>query len=120
MGALYSGDNLDILRRHYMIKSWLTVSMLALLAGAPAPLRAGDTNAPGSSTNTVVKPYPLDYCLVSGDKLGGDMGKPIVTNYLGQEIKFCCPDCLPKFKKDPKKYLKLLDEAEKKAAADKK
>jgi hypothetical protein len=64
----------------------------------------------------MVKPYPLDYCLVSGDKLGGDMGKPIVIVYHGQEMKFCCSDCPPKFKKNPEKYMKMLDEAEKKNA----
>ena len=49
---------------------------------------------------------------MSGDKLGGDMGKPIVTVYHGQEIKFCCKDCPPDFKKDPEKYMKKLAEAE--------
>jgi hypothetical protein len=102
-----------------MKKTLLTVATLALLAVTPALVRADGTNAPSSSTNAVVKPYPLDYCLVSGDKIGGDMGKPIVMVYKGQEIKFCCSDCPPKFKKDPEKYMKMLDEAEKKAAANK-
>ncbi len=34
------------------------------------------------------KPYPLDTCLVCGMKLG-DMGKPYVFVYKGQEIKVC-------------------------------
>jgi hypothetical protein len=100
-----------------MKRTLLTVATLALLAGTPALVYAADTNSPGSSTNAVVKPYPLDYCLVSGDKIGGDMGKPIVMVYKGQEMKFCCSDCPPKFKKNPEKYMKMLDEAEKKAAA---
>lgn len=76
------------------------------------------SNAPSGVTNSAaVKPYPLDYCLVSGKKLGV-MGKPVVINYQGQEIKFCCPDCPPKFKKDPDKYIKKLQDAE--AAARKK
>ena len=100
-----------------MQRTLLTVATLALLAGTPALVHAADTNSPGSSTNAVVKPYPLDYCLVSGDKIGGDMGKPIVMVYKGQEMKFCCSDCPPKFKKNPEKYMKMLDEAEKKAAA---
>jgi hypothetical protein len=97
-----------------MKRTLLTVATLALLAVTPALVRAADTNSPSSSTNAVVKPYPLDYCLVSGDKIGGDMGKPIVMVYKGQEMKFCCSDCPPKFKK---KYMKMLDEAVKKAAA---
>jgi hypothetical protein len=103
-----------------MKKTLLTVATLAFLAGTPTLLRAADTNSPSSSTNVAVKPYPLDYCLVSGDKIGGDMGKPIVTVYKGQEIKFCCKDCPSDFKKNPEKYMKMLDEAEKKAAANKK
>jgi len=98
----------------------LTTATLTLLVCSPALVRAADTNTPSSSTNAAVKPYPLDYCLVSGDKIGGDMGKPIVIVYHGQEFKFCCKDCPPDFKKNPDKYMKMLDEAEKKAAADKK
>ncbi len=89
----------------------MIIAALALLAGAAVSVRAADTNIPGSSTNALVKPYPLDYCLVSGDKLGG-MGKPITTVYKGQEIKFCCGDCPADFKKDPEKYMKKLAEAE--------
>jgi hypothetical protein len=97
-----------------MKRTLLTVAMLASLAVTPALVRADGTNTPGSSTNATVKPYPLDYCIVSGDKFGGDMGKPIVTVYKGQEIKFCCKDCPPDFKKDPEKYMKKLAEAESK------
>jgi hypothetical protein len=103
-----------------MKRTLLVIATLALLAITPAVVRADNTNTPSSSTNAVVKPYPLDYCLVSGDKIGGDMGKPITNNYMGQQIIFCCSDCPKDFKKNPDKYLKLLAEAEKKIAADKK
>jgi len=93
-----------------MKKILLTVATLALLAGLPTLTRAADTNSIGSSTNAPVKPYPLNYCIVSGDKIGA-MGKPIVAVYHGQEIKFCCGDCPPDFKKDPEKYMKKLAEA---------
>jgi YHS domain-containing protein len=60
------------------------------------------------------KPYPLDTCLVSGEKLGGDSHmKPYSFVYEGQEIKLCCKDCLKDFKKDPATYLKKLSEAPK-------
>lgn len=55
-----------------------------------------------------VKPYPLDTCLVSGEKIGS-MGDPIIIHHEGREIKFCCDSCVPKFKKDPAKYLVKLD-----------
>ncbi len=52
-----------------------------------------------------VKPYALDYCVYSKDKLG-EMGKPLSEVYEGQEIKFCCKDCKTSFDKDPAAGLK--------------
>jgi YHS domain-containing protein len=95
------------------IKILLTAAMLAGLAAGTMNIYAADTNSPAGATNSIVKPYPLDFCLVSGDKIGGDMGAPITTNYMGQEIKFCCKDCVKDFRKDPAKYMKKLQEAEK-------
>lgn len=56
------------------------------------------------------KPYPLDKCIVSDEKLG-EMGKPFVFTYEGQEIKLCCKSCQKDFKKEPAKYLKKLADA---------
>jgi YHS domain-containing protein len=61
-----------------------------------------------------LKPYPLKTCVVSGEKLG-EMGDPYVWEYEGREIKFCCKGCVKDFKKDPAKYIKLMEEAEAKA-----
>lgn len=60
--------------------------------------------------------YPTTACIVSEDKLGGDMGKPVDFIYRveGQPdrlISFCCKDCVKDFNKDPEKYLKVLDGA---------
>lgn len=60
------------------------------------------------------KTYPLTTCVVSGEKLG-EMGKPYVHKYEGREVQFCCKNCLKDFNKDPKKYLKKLDDAGKSA-----
>jgi YHS domain-containing protein len=57
------------------------------------------------------KAYPLDTCLVSGEKLG-EMGKPFVFVHEGQEIKLCCKSCKKDFDKDPAKYLKKIQDAE--------
>jgi hypothetical protein len=76
--------------------------------------RADGTNSVAAAGKPV--PYPLTTCVVSGDKLGGDMGDPVVflyqTNGINQEIKFCCSMCKPKFLADPDKYLKLIRQAE--------
>lgn len=59
------------------------------------------------STQSNVKPYPLDTCIVTDSKLGS-MGDPVSTVYNGQEVKFCCAPCIKKFEKEPGKYLKKL------------
>jgi hypothetical protein len=66
------------------------------------------------SASTKAKPYTLKTCPVSGETLGGDMGKPYVFEQNGREIKLCCKDCLKDFKKDPAKYIKQIEKAEKK------
>lgn len=61
-----------------------------------------------ADASSEVKPYTLDVCIVSGEKLGS-MGEPTSLVHDGQEIKFCCDSCEPKFKKDPDKYLSKLE-----------
>lgn len=51
--------------------------------------------------------YPLDVCVVSGEKLGS-MGEPFVIDHEGTEVRFCCDNCLPKFRKDPAKYVAMV------------
>ena len=69
---------------------------------------------PMSDTDTNAVPDLLKTCPVSKEKLGGDMGKPFVFVYKGQEVKLCCKSCKKDFDKDPAKYMKLIREADKK------
>ena len=69
---------------------------------------AGAESKSSSATGDAT-PYPLDTCLVSGEKLGS-MGDPIVIQHEGQEIKFCCDHCIPKFRENPEKYLTALNQ----------
>jgi hypothetical protein len=61
--------------------------------------------------------YPLTTCVVSGEALAdGDMGPPVDYVYQkdGQAdrlVRFCCKMCISKFKKNPDKYLKVIDDA---------
>ncbi len=80
----------------------LAIASLLLVSCKPSP---SSTAAPVSETSA--KPYPLDVCLVSGEKLG-EMGEPVVITHEGQQIKFCCKSCVPKFEKEPAKYLSKL------------
>jgi YHS domain-containing protein len=82
----------------------LTVPFLAL----PLTGLAGGTN-PAAATPP--KPDKLTTCPVSGEKLGGDMGKPYVFVYQGQEVKLCCSGCKKDFDKDPAKYVKKIQDA---------
>lgn len=66
-------------------------------ADAPKP---GDAKA-------AAKPYPLEVCIVGGEKLGS-MGKPFVFVHQGQEIKLCCDGCKADFDKEPAKFLAKL------------
>ncbi|MAE67116.1 MAG: hypothetical protein CMJ18_22885 [Phycisphaeraceae bacterium] len=54
--------------------------------------------------------YPLDTCVVSGEPLD-TLGEPIVIDHEGREVRFCCSPCIKQFKKEPDKYLALIDKA---------
>ncbi len=56
------------------------------------------------------KLYPLDTCLVSGQKLGS-MGEIVDKVYKNRLVRFCCGECPATFEKDPANYLKKLDAA---------
>ncbi len=54
--------------------------------------------------------YPIDYCIVSGDKLGS-MGDAIEVTVDGRTVMLCCNMCESKLRKDPADYLAILDAA---------
>ena len=83
----------------------LTVSFLA----APLLSFAADEKKEAKP-----KPYKLETCAVTDEKLG-EMGKPYVFTHEGREMKLCCKSCLKDFKKDPAKYVKKVEQAEAKA-----
>lgn len=104
------------------MKKHLTTLVLTAFVTASAlfftpVLRADDNHehhaqkvaAPEKPGKPALKPYKLETCIVSDEKLG-EMGKPVVFVHEGQEIKLCCKDCRKDFDKDPAKYLKKLEE----------
>lgn len=76
------------------ITSFLTAALLGLSLASCA-------------STSGAKPYPLDVCIVSGNKLGS-MGRPITKVYDGQEVKFCCQPCTEDFAANPAKYMAKL------------
>jgi YHS domain-containing protein len=87
----------------------LLAAILVAIFLVPLPCLGAD-----KKSEKKLKPYPLKTCLISGEKLGG-MGEAYVWEYEGREIKFCCEGCVKDFKKDPAKYIKIMEDAEAKA-----
>ena len=94
-----------------LVKFTLLAAVLAL--GSFATLAASDVQKKPANT---AADYPLTTCVVSGDKLEGDMGAPF--DYIYKQdgkpdrlVRFCCKNCVKDFQKDPAKYLKMIDDA---------
>lgn len=95
------------------MKSFLS-SALALVFASAAFAAASGAPAP-APTPAPADAYPLTTCVVSGETLG-EMGDPVIYTYKedgkpDREVRFCCKMCIGKFKKDPAKYLAILDAA---------
>lgn len=56
-----------------------------------------------------VEPYPMDTCVVSGQKLGS-MGDPIVMTHEGREVRFCCAGCIKRFEDNAAEYWGKINE----------
>lgn len=100
-----------------MLSLFSLLSFLSLPLCLKAELSADDKKV----IETQTKEYPFTTCLISEDKLGGEMGAPIDYLYKGIDgkysprlIRFCCKGCIKTFQKDPEKYLKMIDEAKSK------
>lgn len=94
------------------MKKYILISTIGLLFNSCSEKEATVSEAPAETSTEMAataKPYPLDVCLVSGEKLG-EMGEPVSLVHEGQTIKFCCDKCVPKFKEDPAKYMSELKE----------
>lgn len=62
------------------------------------------------------KDYPLTQCLVSKDKLG-EMGKTDDVVIAGRLVRLCCGSCEDEVKKNPAKFVAMIDEARSNKAA---
>ena len=102
------------------VKMYKTMKMLRTTTALALALAyvAGPVAAFAADKKEAAKPYALDKCIVTDEKLG-EMDKPYVFTQDGQEVKLCCKNCLKDFKKDTAKYMKKIKDAEV-AKADKK
>ncbi len=60
--------------------------------------------------STVPSSYSLSKCVVSGEKLGGH-GAPVKVSSDGTNVYFCCKACIKDFNKDPKTFVKMINDA---------
>ncbi|MEK7675169.1 MAG: TRASH domain-containing protein [Verrucomicrobiota bacterium] len=99
------------------MKSLKTISRTVMMGGILAVSLAAfgaDHKEHGGQKTEKAKPYPLATCVVSDEKLGGDMGEPYIFTYQGREFKLCCKSCLKDFDKDQAKYVAKWDAAARK------
>ncbi|HUW62669.1 MAG TPA: hypothetical protein VMZ06_16805 [Candidatus Bathyarchaeia archaeon] len=83
---------------------WLEIALCGLLAVAIFNGRAA------AAEKTTGDTYTLNTCPVMDTKLDA-MAAPVVYDYEGREIRFCCKDCEGKFKADPATYITKIDAA---------
>ncbi len=90
----------------------ISLSMIVVSIVLASLTTAFAADSPEAKPNVAMNAsaYPLDYCLVTGEKLG-EMGKPVVKMYDGREVKFCCNACVKTFEKDQAQWMKKLDTA---------
>lgn len=92
---------------------WLAAATLVILVGVGCGTdqQSSQTSTPAGGTQTAqAKAYPLDWCIVTGEKLGS-MGDPVSRTYQGREVKFCCKHCIEEFEKTPALYIARIDSA---------
>ena len=82
-------------------------AIAALIAASISLVSCEDDGANATASNDS---YPLTTCVVSGEPLGS-MGDPIVINYEGTTVKFCCGGCEDDFRAEPAKFLAMISAA---------
>lgn len=87
-----------------------TFVAMAMRGQEPGHRDGEATPAPTATAQPASFPYPLDTCIVSGEKLGS-MGDPVLLEHEGREVKLCCRGCAEEFNAEPAKFLTRLDEA---------
>lgn len=91
----------------------MKLSTIAAAAASLATIVAVSAFAADKKIELKTKPYPMDVCIVSDEKLGS-MGDPVVFTEGKQEIQICCKSCQKDFTKNKDDYLKKIETAAKK------
>ncbi len=76
---------------------------------APAPMKRSAPTAQASPAAAAIgDPYPLDTCIVSGDKRDAK-GSMVMKSYDGREVRFCSDACVGLFEADRVTFEKKID-----------
>ena len=78
------------------MKTLKKITAIALLLPFLASPLAGMAQDAKPEKAVKAKPYPLETCIVSGEKLDTSADakmKPYTFTYEGQEVKLCCKSC---------------------------
>ncbi|MFT6794536.1 MAG: YHS domain-containing protein [Rubritalea sp.] len=62
---------------------------------------------PSKEELAAAKPYPLDICLVI-DRPLSETKKTYTKIYKGQQVKFCCTNCIKAFDANPELFMHKL------------
>jgi hypothetical protein len=89
-----------------------TLIRLAVVTAATAAFAFGVTAAE-KKFKLKTRPYPLETCVISSEKLG-EMGEPFALVEGNQEVLLCCKSCKKDFEKDKKTAMAKISEAWKK------
>lgn len=92
-----------------VLASILTLTVSPALAADAHKDHPADKHG-GHAAAGVPKDYPLEKCVVSGEKLG-EHGKVVKVTHEGTDVYLCCNDCKKDFNKDPKKFVKMVKDA---------
>jgi len=99
-----------------MFPTAFLTSVVLAIASVPqtAPSAPAAPDKAAATPAMVGDPYPLDTCIVSGEKLGADAKVVVLSGQKdplqnGRQMKFCCPKCEASFAAEPAKYIRELD-----------
>lgn len=106
-----------------VITKAIALIVCAFLATMVSAAAAEPTPSQQAQIDELKKSYVIDFCFVSGDNLEHNNMNSKIIDYLYKQknpdgtettrlLRFCCKDCLMEFKRNPGKFLKILDKAE--------
>jgi len=93
-----------------LIPATSTLAGLVVLLGCGGEQQSQTQTPPAAQPAATAQAYPIDWCVVSGEKLGS-MGDPVEKVYNDRTIKFCCAHCVETFEADQARYIARVDSA---------